>query len=133
MNKLLIILSFFILSMQGAAAQSPPVVSGGVGEEAMRSLLPQQRAYNLKMVLTLREGDYIAGVSVKITDGSGRTVLEHATEGPILLARLPAGKYSAALTYEGVTQQRALTLPAAGLHTVQVRWARSPADGEPLL
>ena len=116
-----------------SAAATATVLSGGVGIESGEEIKPRQNEFNLKFVFTLMEGDYVADVSVKITDNSGRVVLEHLADGPLLLARLPAGNYVATLTYDGVTQTRKVSLRAKGLQTVQARWKRSAADGPPML
>jgi hypothetical protein len=135
MHKLLILLSILFFSAQGAQAQSGsvPTVTGGVGLEENAVLRPQQANYNLKFLFTLLEGDYIADVAVKVADASGKVVLEQTTDGPILMALLPAGNYVATLTYEGVAQTRKVTLRQKGLRVEQVRWKRSEADGPPML
>jgi hypothetical protein len=128
-----LILFIFLLTNGSVWAQPVAVISGGVGDTSVQELAQLQRAYNLKFTFALREGDYIAGVKVDVADGSGRKVLEHVATGPILLARLPAGRYVATLAHEGVTQSRAFSLRATGLREELVRWQRSAADGEPLL
>ena len=135
MNKLLFLLIIFVSTAQGALAQSGsvPTLTGGVGLEEIDELRPQQAKFNLKFVFTLREGDYIADVAVKVADASGKVVLEQTVDGPILLALLPAGNYVATLTYEGVAQTRKLSLREKALRTEQVRWKRSAADGPPML
>ena len=135
MYKLLILLIISVLSAQGAFAQSTsvPMLSGGVGIESSDELRPQQANFNLKLVFTLMEGDYVADVEVKIADTSGKIIVEQTTDGPIFMARLPAGNYVATLTYEGVAQTRKLVLREKGLRTEQVRWKRSEADGPAML
>ena len=135
MYKLLFLLIIFLVSAQGALAQSGPVptLTGGVGIEEIDVLRPQQAKFNLKFVFTLLEGDYIADVAVKVADAKGKVVLEQTVDGPILLALLPAGNYVATLTYEGVAQTRKLALRDKALRTAQVRWKRSAADGPPML
>ena len=135
MYKLLFLLIIFLVSAQGALAQSGsiPTLTGGVGIEEIDVLRPQQAKFNLKFIFTLLEGDYIADVAVKVADAKGKVVLEQTVDGPILLALLPAGNYVATLTYEGVVQTRKIALGAKGLRTEQVRWKRSAADGPPML
>ena len=135
MRKLLFLFIIFVSTAQGALAQSGsiPTLTGGVGLEENAVLRPQQANFNLKFLFTLLEGDYIADVAVKIADASGKVLLEQTTDGPILMALLPAGNYVATLTYEGVAQTRKLTLRAKGLRTEQVRWKRSAADGPAML
>ena len=135
MYKLLFLLSILSIMTQGAQAQSGsvPTLTGGVGIEENVVMRPQQARFNLKFLFTFLEGDYIADVAVKVTDASGKAVLEQTVDGPILLALLPAGNYVATLTYEGVVQTRKIALGAKGLRTEQVRWKRSAADGPPML
>ncbi len=133
MRKYLFSILFSLFFASGSWAQEAPSVSGGVGGESSAEMLAKQPDYNLKFVFTLMEGDYVADVAVKITDSTGKVVLEKTSDGPILMTRLPAGRYDATATYEGVTQTRKFALGAKGLRTEQLRWKRSAADGEPLL
>ena len=135
MRKLLFLFIIFVATTQGSLAQSGsiPTLTGGVGLEENAVLRPQQANFNLKFLFTLLEGDYIADVAVKIADASGKVLLEQTTDGPILMALLPAGNYVATLTYEGVAQTRKLALREKGLRTEQVRWKRSAADGPAML
>ena len=135
MRKLLFILTIIASVAQGALAQSGsiPTLTGGVGLEENAVLRPQQANFNLKFLFTFLEGDYIADVTVKVADASGKVVLEQTVDGPILMALLPAGNYVATLTYEGIAQTRRLAVREKGLRTEQVRWKRSAADGPPML
>ena len=132
MRKILFLLCIFMMS-HGASAQGIPTVTGGVGLESADEIKPQQANFNLKFVFTLMEGDYVADVAVKIADAGGKVVLEQMVEGPILMARLPAGNYVATVTYEGTAQTRKIALHDKGIRTEQVRWKRSAADGPPML
>lgn len=139
MNKYLILLILFCGAMAEVSAQPAAplargaVVTGGVGIESSAALRPHQREFNLKFIFTLQEGDYIADVAVKIVDSAGRIIVEQVVDGPLMLARLPAGRYVATLTYEGAVQTRPFVLGAKGLQTLHLRWKRSAADGPPLL
>jgi hypothetical protein len=108
-----------------AAAGTIPHVSGGIGEGEQQQLLARQRDYNLKLVFTLNEGNYIADVNVAVKDKSGKTVLEDVAGGPFFLAKLPAGQYSVAATYDGKTVTRKVSV-GSGLQTEQFRWAANP-------
>lgn len=135
MRNYLILLGFLFFGVQGARAQSGsvPILGGGVGVEENELMRPQQANFNLKFLFTFFEGDYIADVTVKLADASGKVVLEQTVDGPILLARLPAGNYVATMTYEGVAQTRKIAVRDKGLRTEQVRWKRSAADGPAML
>lgn len=139
MFKLLVALSLSLCSVASVMAQQSPagtpvaVLSGGIGEESARELMPRRGAYNVRFLFTLQEGDYVADVAVKITDKKGRVQLDQLSEGPILMVRLPAGDYVATFTYAGAAQTRKFTVRARGMRVEQLRWKRSEADGPPLL
>ena len=116
-----------LMAVPVAAAQSSPArdgvsfISGGVGENSVAALKAREGEFNLKLVFTLTEGAYLADVGVKITDAAGRAVIEHVTDGPIFMARLPAGTYTVAATYNGKPQVRKVTVGGA-LQTAYMRW-----------
>lgn len=116
---------------QTAATPGADVISGGIGEDELARLAAQERHYNLKLVLTLVEGNYVSDVRVTLTDAQGRQVLEHVAAGPVLLARLPAGRYTVAATYEGRTLRRKLVL-GERLRTEYLRWPADPAADLPV-
>jgi len=115
------------------AARGAPVavVSGGVGEDALAAMKAKEGGYNLKLVFTLTEGNYLADVGVVVKDAGGGTVVEHVADGPVLLARLPKGTYSTSVTYNGRTQTRKVSV-SERLHTEYFRWAASPGSDFPL-
>lgn len=100
-------------------------VSGGVGENSIAALKARENEFNLKLVLTLTEGNYLADVGVRVTDASGKTVIEHVTDGPIFMARLPRGSYTVTATYNGTTQTRKVTV-GERLQTAYLRWPSEP-------
>jgi hypothetical protein len=102
-----------------------PYVSGGIGEDEQQRLLASQRDYNLKLVFTLNEGNYIADVNVAVKDKSGKTLIQDVAGGPFFLAKLPAGQYSVTATYDGKAVTRRVSV-GGGLHTEQFRWAANP-------
>jgi hypothetical protein len=99
-----------------------PIVSGGVGEDALARLRARENEFNLKLVFTLVEGNYLADVGVSIADVSGKPLVEHVTDGPILMARLPAGTYVVAARYLGNAQTRKVTVRSDRMQTEYLRW-----------
>lgn len=110
---------------QVTARNSVSFISGGVGVDSEERLKAREREFNLKLVMTLVEGNYLADVGVKIVDGAGKTVIEHVTEGPIFLAKLPGGTYAVSATYEGTTQSRKVKV-GERLRTEYFRWKKNP-------
>ncbi len=108
-----------------------PFISGGIGADAVADLRAREPQYNLKLVFTLIEGNYVADVNVVLKDAAGAVVLEHLAEGPIFMARLPVGKYTATATYRGSTQTRAVRV-GDKLHTEYFRWPSNPETDLPV-
>src|SRR5688572_28041826 len=106
-------------------------VSGGVGIDAQDRINVRARDFNLKLVFTFNDGTYIAYVGVAVQDAKGRTVVQDTAEGPFFLAKLPAGQYTVAATYEGRTVTRKLQV-GKGLRTEYLRWPSNPGTDNPL-
>jgi hypothetical protein len=110
--------------------QQLPFVSGGVGLEAQEELKAREREFNMKLVFTLVEGNYVADVHVVIRDAGGTTVLDHQAPGPFLMAKLPRGAYTVTATYEGKAQTRKVSV-GERLMTTQFRWPSNPLTDFP--
>jgi len=124
---------FALLGATCAAAQEQAVtqngisfVSGGVGADSEERLKAQEKDFNLKLVLTLIEGNYVSGVDVVVKNAAGSTLVEHTAEGPFFMAKLPAGKYTVAATYSSKSQTRKFAIGGKGLHTEYLRWPSDP-------
>lgn len=131
------------LTMGGIAAAAPPapagpqpgeveVISGGIGEDEQRSILAREKEFNLKLVFSLTQGNYVADVEVVINDAKGVKIVERSATGPLLLARLPAGEYSVGATRGGRTVIRKVKLAAGKLRTEHLRWPADPKEDLPV-
>jgi hypothetical protein len=97
--------------------------SGGASYEEVEALNQRAGDYSLKLVLAAKgSGAYLADVDVTITALPRReTVLQHRTEGPLLLVALPPGRYEVNARFEDVlpgapdTVMRTLVVPHKGL------------------
>ncbi len=76
-------------------------VSGGAGTESIDRLRSMEKDFNVKLVFAHDNGVYLADVDVTIVDASNKVLLETVSEGPWLLARLPAGTYQVTASYDG--------------------------------
>jgi hypothetical protein len=97
-------------------------LSGGVGKPEREQLQALEKEFNLKLVFTQVDGKFVAAVRVVVSDATGRKLLEHVADGPLFMARLPAGEYSIAATFAGSTQTRKVDVAANRLRTEQLRW-----------
>lgn len=124
-------LMFVVCSQLAAASmlaseRGVTYVSGGVGVGEQQELIAQEKNFNLKLVFTLVEGNYLADVNVVLADAKGNKLIEHLADGPFFMAKLPAGQYTVSATYEGKTVTRKVNVSAARLHTEHFRWPRNP-------
>lgn len=86
--------------------------------------------YSLKLVLAAKgSGDYLADVDVIIRSLPQRDQLVQVrTEGPLLMADLPPGRYEISATFDGVrpgapsTVTRTLTVPRSGLQQAVIHF-----------
>jgi hypothetical protein len=101
-------------------------VSGGIGLDAKERLQAQSGDYNLRLIFTLAEGNYLADVDVALSDARGNRILQHTADGPFFMAKLPAGQYTVTATYAGKTQTRRVNVGSRGLHTTYLRWPSNP-------
>lgn len=111
----------------GAGVQKTPggvsYVSGGVGTDSIDRLNSLAGDFNLKLVFALTSGSYVSDVKVAIADAAGKTLLDTTSDGPWLLARLPAGNYQVVATLSGNAVRRQVAVGSAKLRTVDFRWA----------
>jgi hypothetical protein len=103
-----------------------PAVAGGVGLNARAMLSGEARPeHNVKMVFALDSGNYLADVSVKVTDAKGRTVIDGVSDGPWLYAKLPPGNYTVTARYNNHTVTRPINIGRSGQRVAYLRWPAS--------
>ena len=72
-------------------------ITGGVGQEEAAAMRLQAPRFPLSLEFIKAakpNAEFLSGVNVTIKDQQGQTVLSTVSEGPILLARVPPGKYT---------------------------------------
>lgn len=107
-------------------------VAGGIGVASQERLKAIEKEFNLKLVFTLVEGNYLADIAVAVKDAKDKTVIEHMADGPFFLARLPAGTYAVTAARNGETQTRKVMVRAGRLLTEHMRWPSKPGIDFPL-
>lgn len=89
-------------------------VSGGVGQEEAQAFEAAAAQYPLTLEFAIKHAphaEYAADVHVVVTDAQGTRVLDTTSDGPFLLAKLPAGRYT--VTAERHQQTLARTVHVA--------------------
>jgi hypothetical protein len=101
-------------------------LSGGVGKPEAAAMRDEARHYPLSMVFSAaRDNEFLADVQVTIKNNAGKEVLSTVSDGPIMLVRLPAGRYTVAAEAHGKTLHRSVQVPAKGDQQVSFHWAQA--------
>jgi len=72
-----------------------------------------------------KDNEFLADVHVTIKDKTGTQMLSAVSDGPIMLVKLPAGKYTVAAEAHGKTLHRTVQVPARGDRQVSFHWAQA--------
>lgn len=109
-------------SPPSVAQTNVPYLTGGVGQEELAQLTEQATGYNVKILFADHDGAFITGIKATIRAPGGRPLLQVASGGPLLLAKLPPGNYEIEATYQGVSQVRRLSIGSKGRSETTLRW-----------
>ena len=101
----------------GATQAEIPWMSGGVGEEAREEMRMAASAYNVHVVFSARNGDYLADIPVTVTTRNGRKIYSGVSEGPLLYLKLSPGSYRIAARIDGAWQDKRIESGASGRTT----------------
>ncbi|HEX7271119.1 MAG TPA: carboxypeptidase regulatory-like domain-containing protein [Casimicrobiaceae bacterium] len=119
---------------QGAAeTELPPeqsrgqvtFMSGGVGTDQQAAMKQVAEGYPLELqfIETLQgRSVFTAGVEVTIRDRAGSVVLDVRSDGPLLLAKLPPGRYTISADNVGKIETREVIIQPGAHRTVVFEW-----------
>ena len=103
-------------------------VTGGIGLDESDAIKAAEKDFSLSLLFAqTKRGEYLCDVKVSIKDKAGKTVLEAMADGPMLLARLPAGAYKISAEHEGVVLLRTVTINAKGVTRAAFVWQPTAA------
>jgi hypothetical protein len=119
MRRLLALVSVGLALSANAA--DVRVATGGVGFEE-RETLERDRGYNLKVIVAMQGGQYLADVDVTILDAGGTPVVTARTNGPWLLAELPPGRYRLVADFRGASRTHDFSVARAQRQEIVLRW-----------
>jgi hypothetical protein len=92
-------------------------VSGGIGKDESDAMKQAASRYSLAIEMASPaspRAQYVADVKIDIRDQRGATVLSTISDGPILLANLPPGRYTVNAARNGASQQRNIVVGSRG-------------------
>jgi len=101
-------------------------ITGGVGLVQSQAFEKAARNYPLELEFVVKakpRDQFNADVNVNILDAHGKSMLKTVSNGPFLLAKLPAGRYSVQATDEsGRTIVRHVGVTGAGHQRLVFEW-----------
>ncbi len=120
-----------------AQPQQATYVNGGVGREDEQHMRRIARDWPLRMLFSERkDNEFVADVSLLITDTSGKPYLRLGSAGPMTYAKLPAGEYRVTARFRGQPETQRVALDGKSGRDVYFHWAgaakKDPYDGHPL-
>ena len=96
-------------------------ITGGIGVTEREQLKALEKEFNLKLMFTLIEGNYISDVGIVVKDAAGKVLVAEQANGPIFMLKLPPGTYVVEATYDGKTHTRRINVDKR-LRTEHLRW-----------
>ena len=98
-------------------------ISGGIGKDEADAMKEEAKHYPLSMIFSQNKNDeYLPNVDVMIRDKSGKVVLSAPSSGPIMLVKLPEGKYTVAAEAHGKTLYRSAEVTPMGDKRLYLHW-----------
>lgn len=91
-------------------------VSGGIGKTEADAMRQARSDYPLTLMMSQSSGgNFVTDVDLRITSAKGQDVLHSTRAGPIVLVRVPDGRYQIAARFDGKTLTREVDV-AGGRH-----------------
>ncbi|MFH0844775.1 MAG: carboxypeptidase regulatory-like domain-containing protein [Pseudomonadota bacterium] len=98
--------------------------SGGFGYDERDNLRKMGKNYGLKLVFSVKSGEYLADVGVQIVTSEGKTLLETVSKGPWFYARLSPGNYTVKAGSGGITQSKEARVGQGGQTMLHFVWGK---------
>ncbi|KAF1038580.1 MAG: hypothetical protein GAK35_03762 [Herbaspirillum frisingense] len=107
-----------VLAQTGAA----PYMNGGIGGGEQDKIKAAAKDYNLHLLFSQNNGEYISDVKLEISDAKGATVFTLPSAGPMTNVQLPAGKYKVKATYKEETRSQDVSVMGGKASNLSFRW-----------
>jgi hypothetical protein len=106
-------------------SQGISYITGGVGEEESTAILAEAKQWPLLLELSQLEngrGVWIFGSQIKILNAKNAVVFDAKADGPYMLINLIAGDYAIQANYQGVVQNRSISVKAGQSQKISIFW-----------
>jgi len=100
-------------------------IMGGIGQTEADAIKHVAKYYPLELEFLLKakpKAEYLSNVQVRIKDAHDKMVLNVNADGPYLLAKIPAGKYTISAERNGKVEHRQIEISATDHRRVVFEW-----------
>ena len=100
-------------------------IMGGVGQTEAAAIEHVAKYYPLELEFLQKaksKNEYLSDVQVRIKDAHDKMVLNVNADGPFLLAKIPAGKYTVSAERNGRVEHRQVEITAKDHRRVVFEW-----------
>ncbi|MGH8550518.1 MAG: carboxypeptidase-like regulatory domain-containing protein [Methylococcales bacterium] len=100
-------------------------IAGGIGQAEADAIKHAAKFYPLELEFLLKakpKDEYLADVNVRIKDTHDNIVLNVTSDGPFLLAKMPAGKYTVSAEQNGRVEHREIVIAAKEHRRIVFEW-----------
>lgn len=106
--------------------QAPPsnieYLNGGIGQTEAQQMKLAARDYSLSLLFATPSGQYLADVDVQLKNSVGAAVLNVEGVGPLLLVKLPPGRYQVEAAYNGTSKKAVVDIRRGARREIDLRW-----------
>jgi len=100
-------------------------LSGGIGRDEADAMKAEAKRYPLSIILSEGRHDaYVANAKLTISGADRKMVLDAVSVGPIMLVKLPAGRYSISAMVGGETLRRTVEVSEKGGREILFHWPK---------
>jgi hypothetical protein len=106
-------------------SQGISFITGGVGEGEATAMLAEEKQWPLTLELSQIEngrGIWISGASIKVMNAKKQLIFDALAEGPYMMINLVPGDYVIEAAYQGVPQNKALSVKADSSQKISLFW-----------
>ncbi|WP_432720956.1 hypothetical protein R0381_002802 [Jeongeupia wiesaeckerbachi] len=104
------------------SAQGIAYLSGGIGDDEASAIRAAAGDYNVRLLMTGKQGQYLANATVQVLDAKGKPVVDAVADGPYFYMKLKPGRYQLVVTLDERPQQRMLQVGKQGSRNLHLTW-----------
>jgi hypothetical protein len=107
-----------------------PYATGGIGSDELDDLTAHSAAYDLKLVFAIKDSRaFLADVSVRISEETGREILAVDHAGPLFFTQLPTGTYRVEGMLGGMSVAQTVKVAEHGRTRIAFYWPQGVERG----